>query len=77
MYSRIRLTTPGHVDERRRVGQNESGLIEERMACSSQFHATGGTLEQLHTQFVFELANMAAEGRLGEVKLPRRPGKAP
>src|SRR4029453_10579004 len=65
------LGPPSDVDERRRVGQNEASLIEERVALSSQFHAAGRPLEKLHTQFVFELPDVAAEGRLGEVKLPR------
>jgi hypothetical protein len=43
-------------------------VIEERPSRSSEFNAAGATRQELRADFVFEIADLAAERRLSRVQ---------
>src|SRR4029079_12416559 len=56
--------------------QHGARLLEEQRALARELHSGRGPQEQLHSDFVFELADVPAERRLRDVELSRRFGEA-
>ncbi len=55
--------------------ENGASFGEERLARFCEMDSVAGAFEQPDTQFVFELANLAAQGRLRHMQFLRRPGE--
>src|SRR6202023_4122346 len=48
--------------------QRQSGMVEEGLACGGQFDAAHAAAHQLDANLIFEIADLAAEGRLRRVQ---------
>ena len=57
--------------------QNSPGLRQEGLPRPGQGHRAGGSVKQGAAQGLLQKANLLGNGRLGDVKLLRRLGKAP
>jgi len=52
-----------------RLDDELAGLLEENVACLRQLNAVGIANEKRDAEILFELANLAAQGRLSDVEL--------
>jgi hypothetical protein len=57
-------------------GDDAARMIERRLTAFRQAHAAPVPLEELHAEFLFQKADLAAEGRLGDAQAPRRLAEA-
>ena len=59
------------------LGEDAPGMFQQASACICEHHTATVALEEILTQFHFELAYLAAECRLHHRKKRRCPRKAP